>query len=89
MPLERAVHQMTGLAADRLALRDVGRIRAGAAADLVVVDLATVNDMSDYRDPERAPTGIRHVVVNGVPVVGPAASGTPHAGRVYRRTTGG
>jgi N-acyl-D-amino-acid deacylase len=84
--LEQAVHQMTGLAADRLGLTDVGRIRAGAAADLVVVDMESVADTSDYRKPESPPTGIEHVVVNGVPVVGSAATGTPYAGRVYRRT---
>jgi N-acyl-D-amino-acid deacylase len=87
--LEQAVHQMTGLAADRLGLTDVGRIRAGAAADLVVVDMDSVADTSDYRNPESPPTGIQDVVVNGVPVVGPAATGTPYAGKVYRRTTRG
>jgi N-acyl-D-aspartate/D-glutamate deacylase len=89
LSLEQAVHQMTGLAADRLGLTEVGRIRAGAAADLVVVDMDSVADTSDYRSPENAPTGIQDVVVNGVPVVGKWAAGTPHAGKVYRRTSRG
>jgi N-acyl-D-aspartate/D-glutamate deacylase len=84
--LEQAVHQMTGLAADRLGLTDVGRIRAGAAADLVVVEMESVADTSDYRKPESSPTGIEHGVVNGVPVVGSAAARNQHAGKVYRRT---
>ena len=85
MPLERAVHQMTGLAADRLDLPDVGRIRPGAAADLVVLDFQTVADTSDYRRPVSAPVGIEHVFVNGVPAVGDHAV-EKNAGRLYRRS---
>jgi N-acyl-D-aspartate/D-glutamate deacylase len=89
LDLERAVHQMTGLAADRLGLAEVGRIRPGAAADLVVVDMASVMDTTDYRSPETPPEGIEHVLVNGVPVVGAHATRPRRAGKVYRRSTGG
>ncbi|MCW2846626.1 MAG: D-aminoacylase [Marmoricola sp.] len=86
LSLPQAVHQMTGLAADRLGLTGAGRIRHGAAADLVIVDMDKVADTTDYRNPRSTPEGITDVIVNGVPVVGAHASGPQHAGRVYRRT---
>jgi N-acyl-D-amino-acid deacylase len=86
MSLQQAVHQMTGLAADRLGLPEIGRIRVGGAADLVVVEMETVADTSDYGSPISAPVGIDHVFVNGVPMVGTSATPS-HAGKVYRRTS--
>jgi len=57
-------------------------VRAGAVADLVVFDPATVKDESTYPDPHRYPSGIPYVVVNGdVTVDGGRLSG-PGAGRV-------
>src|SRR5215470_2696422 len=80
--LETAVHKMTGMPAARLGLSDRGVVRAGAVADLVVFDPATVKDESTYPDPHRYPSGIPYVVVNGhVAVDGDRLSG-PGAGRV-------
>ena len=76
---------MTSLSADVLGLEDRGRIRVGAAADLVVFDPATVADRATFEAPHVAPAGIGAVVVNGVPVVldGAPTGATP--GRVLRR----
>src|SRR5215813_580002 len=63
--LETAVHKMTGMPAARLGLSDRGVVRAGAVADLVVFDPATVKDESTYPDPHRYPSGIPYVIVNG------------------------
>jgi N-acyl-D-aspartate/D-glutamate deacylase len=65
---------MTLMPAERLenrvpAMRSKGRIRLGADADLAIFDANQVIDRSTYRDPAVQPDGIRHVVVNGVPVV--------------------
>ncbi len=80
--LETAVHKMTGMPAARLGLSDRGVVRAGAVADLVVFDPATVKDESTYPDPHRYPSGIPYVIVNGhVAVDGGRLSG-PGAGRV-------
>jgi N-acyl-D-amino-acid deacylase len=80
--LETAVHKMTGMPAARLGLGDRGVVRAGAVADLVVFDPATVKDESTYPDPHRYPSGIPCVIVNGhVAVDGGRLSG-PGAGRV-------
>lgn len=50
-------------------MRDRGRLRAGAFADLTVFDPRTVNDTSTYTNAAAYSVGIEHVVVNGVPVV--------------------
>ena len=74
LTLMEAIRKMTLMPARRLearvpAMRMKGRLRAGADADLAIVDPATVIDRSTYREPALSPRGIRHVIVNGVVVV--------------------
>jgi N-acyl-D-amino-acid deacylase len=76
--LEHAVHKLTGELAGVIGLTNRGVLRAGAAADLVVFDPATIGPgpvrrVRDFpADAERltadAPHGIAHVWVNGAPV---------------------
>jgi N-acyl-D-amino-acid deacylase len=82
LSLEQAIHKMTGAAADRLRLRHRGTIRDGNFADLVVFDPATVRSNATYDEPRQFPTGIDHVIVNGVPVVsdGEHTGATPGRG---------
>ena len=85
LSMEQAVHKMTGAAAARLGFRQRGTIREGNIADLVVFDPATVRSNATYDEPRRFPTGIDHVIVNGIPVVrdGEHTDATP--GRAIRR----
>ncbi|MGE5830261.1 MAG: N-acyl-D-amino-acid deacylase family protein [Micromonosporaceae bacterium] len=55
--------------ARRFGLTDRGLIRPGLAADLAVVDPATVGDRSVYERPRELAQGIDDVVVNGVAVL--------------------
>ena len=50
-------------------MRDRGRLRAGAYADITVFDPATVIDRSTYTNAAAYSDGILHVIVNGVPIV--------------------
>ena len=83
--LPEAVRRMTSFSADRMGLRDRGRVEAGLAADLVVFDPETVGDLTTRQDPARSPTGIDLVVLNGAKVVQGARFDTAsRAGRVLR-----
>ena len=85
LTLEDAIRRMSGGVADRFRIRDRGRVAEGLAADLVVLDPATVADHATWESPREHPTGIDAVIVNGRPVV---EHGTPTGalpGRVVRR----
>ncbi|MEX2426173.1 MAG: D-aminoacylase [Thermomicrobiaceae bacterium] len=85
MPLEQAVHKMTGLSAWRLGLSDRGELKEGNFADIVVFDPDTLIDRATYDTPTLHPAGIERVIVNGVHAVqdGRATGNLP--GRVVRR----
>src|SRR6266480_1936381 len=74
LSLMEALRKMTVMPAQRLearvpAMRQKGRLRVGADADITIFDPATVVDRSTYREPSLSPVGIQHVIVNGVSVV--------------------
>jgi N-acyl-D-amino-acid deacylase len=78
MPLERAVHKLTGEPAAVYGLTDRGTVTVGKAADLCVFDAETVapgplRRVWDFpANGERltadAPIGVTHTLVNGVPI---------------------
>ena len=74
LTLMEAIGKMTLMPARRLEarvpeMRDRGRIRAGAEADIVIFDPARVIDRSTYQQQSLPPEGIAHVLVGGVEVV--------------------
>jgi N-acyl-D-aspartate/D-glutamate deacylase len=69
LTLEAAIQRMTALPANRLGLRDRGRIAEGLAADLVVFNPETVRDLATFTEPLRYSEGIEYVMVNGRLVV--------------------
>jgi dihydroorotase len=74
MTLMAALRKMTLMPAQRLerrvpAMKNKGRVRVGADADLVVFDAERVIDNATFDDPGKYSEGVRHVLVNGVPVV--------------------
>ena len=77
-----AVRKMTLMPAQRLehrvpSMKNKGRIRVGADADLVVFDAGGVIDKSTYDEPAKYAEGIKQVLVNGVVVV---KDGQPQSG---------
>jgi N-acyl-D-amino-acid deacylase len=83
--LEEAVRKMTSAPADRLGLKDRGRLADGMKADLVVFDPATVRSNATYDEPRQFPDGIEYVIVNGVLVVDGGQHTGALPGRVLRR----
>ncbi|MFN8624038.1 MAG: amidohydrolase family protein [Chloroflexota bacterium] len=81
-----AIHRMSGGVADRLRIADRGRVREGLAADLVVLDPATVAETNDWDHPRRPPVGVDAVLVNGTVVVRSGVATGTLAGRVLRRS---
>ncbi len=69
LTIEQAVHQVTGLPAKKFKLKDRGVLKPGAYADIVVMDINRVKDMSTSLNPRVYPDGIDHVFVNGEHVV--------------------
>src|SRR5215207_5027188 len=82
--VEEAVARLTVRAADRLGLRDRGRITEGLRADLVLLDPARFIDTATYNDPKRIPEGISQVFVGGRTVWADGASTGVLPGNVLR-----
>ncbi len=69
-----AIRKTSLMPADRLAgyvpaMRRKGRLAVGSDADVTVFDAAHVIDRATYAKPMQPSEGIRHVLVNGTPVV--------------------
>jgi N-acyl-D-amino-acid deacylase len=84
MPLEFAIHKMTGLPASNVGLTQRGLIREGYFADLTIFDPKTVIDRATFADPNQYPVGINFVIVNGQVEVDNGQRTPAEAGRVLR-----
>ena len=69
IPLEEAVRRLTSFPAETLKLQKRGALRTGFFADVVVFDPSTIQDHASYGQPHQYATGMKHVIVNGVPVI--------------------
>jgi len=85
LSIEEAVHHVTGVPAKKFKLSDRGVLKEGAFADIVVMDIDRVKDMSTPLDPCVYPDGIDHVFVNGVHVVNDMAHTGERPGKILYR----
>ena len=85
LSLEEAVRKVTSLPAAKFKLRDRGVLKAGAYADIVVMDPATVDFKATPLNPRVYPEGIPYVLVNGRPVVKDSQHTGATPGKVLRR----
>lgn len=85
LTLEQAIAKMTSRPADDLRIRDRGRIRPGAFADIAIFDPAQVRDTATFARPHRYSEGIVHLIVNGAPVIRNGDLTDARPGRVLRR----
>ena len=74
LSLMDAISKMSLMPAQRLerrvpAMKNKGRIRVGADADVAIFDSQTIIDKATFQEPGKYAEGVRFVVVNGVLVV--------------------
>lgn len=65
LPMEAAIHRMTGLTAQTYGFTGKGVVAPGKDADLVLFSREEVLDMATYENPEICSRGIEQVWVNG------------------------
>jgi dihydroorotase/N-acyl-D-amino-acid deacylase len=84
MPLELAIHKMTGLPASNVGLKQRGLLREGYFADITIFDPKTVIDRATFEEPNQYPVGINYVIVNGKIEVDNGQRTPANSGRVLR-----
>jgi N-acyl-D-amino-acid deacylase len=67
--LAEAIRRLTSFPAANLKIRERGALEPGYFADVVIFDPATIQDHATYAEPHQYATGVRDVLVNGVPVL--------------------
>ena len=83
--MERMVQASSGQVASVYGLVDRGVLRAGAYADVIAFNPATIRDEATYLEPRKLATGMRWVFVNGVAAVANGEATSATAGRALRR----
>ena len=92
LTLPEAVRKMTSMNADKIGIRNRGRLEEGMAADITIFDHGRVIDRATFEDPHQFPAGIKYVIVNGEVTVDDGTHTGALAGRVLfgpgRRSSG-
>lgn len=68
LPMQTAIHKMTGMPAGYLKLAGRGLLRPGYTADVCLFDPAKLADHAEYTNSRRLSTGMGLVLMGGVPV---------------------
>jgi N-acyl-D-amino-acid deacylase len=82
LTLPEAVKKMTSMNADKIGIKDRGRLREGLWADVTIFDPNTVIDRATFENPRQYPVGIPYVIVNGVVTIDNGRHTGALAGRV-------
>lgn len=65
LTIEEAIYKCTLLPAKTLGLTDVGELSINKKADITIFNLNEIRAYEDYKNPTKAPKGIKHVIING------------------------
>jgi N-acyl-D-amino-acid deacylase len=82
--LEEAVRKLSALAAEKLKIKNRGKLAPGYFADITVFDPATVGDKATFEQPHQYAEGMIHVFVNGVQVINNGEHTGAMPGKVVR-----
>jgi N-acyl-D-amino-acid deacylase len=69
IPMKEAIRRLSGLPATNLGLDRRGFLTEGMFADVVVFDPVMIADRATFEKPHQYAVGMKHVFVNGVPVI--------------------
>lgn len=89
LTLETAIYKMTGLTAATFGFHDLGVIRPGKRADIVIFDAQTIRERGTFSDPSQHPDGIDWVLVGGAATVAEGKPTGARNGRVLRKSPPG
>jgi dihydroorotase/N-acyl-D-amino-acid deacylase len=84
MAIEDAVRKASWAVAERLGIRERGKLVQGWHADVVIFDPATIADRATFDDPHQLSVGVRDVLVNGTRVWADGQHTGAKPGRVVR-----
>lgn len=84
IPLEVAIHRLTGFAAANLRIKERGLLKEDYFADIVVFDPERIQDHATFEEPHQYATGVVHVFVNGEQVLKEGEPTGALPGRVVR-----
>ena len=84
LSLEEAIRRMTSLPMEQIGQNSRGKIAEGMYADVVIFDPNTIQDKATFTQPHQYATGVRHLIVNGVPVIRNGALSGAKPGRVLK-----
>jgi N-acyl-D-aspartate/D-glutamate deacylase len=82
MSPEQGIYKLTGLPAHMMGLADRGILKEGAFADIALLNWDALSYRADFLNPILLPSGIEHVIVNGVFAVRDGTLTGQSAGRV-------
>ncbi|MDP2283396.1 MAG: D-aminoacylase [Pseudohongiella sp.] len=86
VPVHTAIHKVSGMPADRLKLGNRGYLVPGAIADVAVLDIARVQELTSFEDPHQYAEGAVHVFVAGEAVLLDSAMTGARPGVIVRST---
>ncbi len=84
LTLAQALAKITSIPADRLGIKERGRLREGYFADICVFDKAAIASNATAKHPRRYASGIAHVLVNGALSMRDGKRMPVNAGQVLR-----
>lgn len=84
LSLADGLRRITSVPAERLGLRERGKLRPGYAADVCVFDKINIASNATARHPRRYASGVAHVLVNGRLSMFNGKRTSTNAGRVLR-----
>jgi N-acyl-D-amino-acid deacylase len=84
--LSTAIKKMTSMPANKLGIKQRGRIEKGYFADIVIFNPESVSDNATFVEPHQYPTGIEYVLVNGKMTIRKGKHTGEYAGKVLSKS---